>query len=471
MKKIILTLTTLLLVLVQLNAKNIDFDEALNKTLKNNSQLKAKKIEIQKAQSDLLNAKGYNFGSLTFNENIAKSNNPLHVFGMKLGAHEADFGDFGFSEFLTPLGQAISGAANGIQPSDMSSLLSTQPNDLNNPEARTNYETKLTYEIPLFTGFKLSSAKDMAKLQVSAQNAKYNYDEKQLTLEVLKAYNGAVAAKYFIHATKKAKIATQSFVNFATEMHKEGYTTNIDVDQAKVYDMKINAMLLEAKNKYSLAIAYLKFLTNESDIKDVNDFKTLKIDDVSLKDLQHIALQNRDDLHSMQYNTQTMKKKVTFEKSANYPMIGGHLEYGYNDNQFNNIDESKDYYVMALGLEYKIFDGFTTKSAVEKAKLTHKQMNHYLQTMKDGIKLQVEKAYLNLKTQNAILKEKLKAEHLAESVLEKSKEMYKNQLIKMNDLLLEQANTQKSRAETILAKYNQTIAAAQLKLSVGESLK
>ena len=457
MKKILFTLG---ICYSSIFADTITFDKALKETLNNNHELKVKQLEIEKSKADLQNARGMVLGELKFNENISRSNNPLHVFGMKLGSREADFGDFGFADFLA-------WQQNGMQ----GDILTMQPNDLNHPEARKNYETKLSYQLPLFTGFKLSSAQDMAKLQVKANTAKYNYDKKQLSLEVLKAYNGAVAAKYFISATQKAKKATSSFVNFANEMHKEGYVTQIDIDQASVYDLKIDAMLLEAKNKFALAIAYLKFLTNNKTITDVNGFQNLMVDNTLLEKLQNDALAKRDDLEWMQHNTQTMKEKINFEKSGNLPMIGAYGEYGYNDNQFDNLNSDKDYYTFAVGLEYKLFDGLTTSSNIEKAKIEYAKMNHYTAMMEDGIKLQVEKAYLNLKTKNAILEQKQKAQNLAFSVLEKSEELYKNQLIKMNDLLLEQANAQKAEAETIMAKYEQTIAVAELQLATGNSLE
>lgn len=452
-------------------AKDISFYEALDTTLKNNHQLKVKKLDIEKAKQDLRNVKGQELGQITLSENIAKSNNPLHAFGMKLGAREATFGDFGFSEFLTPLGGAISGAANGNQPGDMSGLLNTKPEALNNPGERTNYETKLVYQLPLFTGFKLSSAKDMTRLQVEAKEVQYKYDTKQLSLEVLKAYNGAVAAKYFIDATKNAKKATESFVEFATEMHKEGYTTTIDIDQAKVYDMQINSMLLEANNKYSLAIAYLKFLTNTDTFDDVSDFHMVSFENTSLEKLQETGLEKRDDLSSMDLNVQTMKKKVQYEKGNNYPTLGLHMEYGYNDNQLNNISSDKDYYVLGLGIQYKLFDGLTTQTTIEKSKIDYNKMKHYHQMMKDGIKLQIKKAYLTLKTKTSVLEEKIKAESLAKNVFEKSQQLYENQLIKMSDLLLEQANKQKAQAQTIMAKYEQSIAAANLKLAIGDSIQ
>ena len=115
----------------------------------------------------------------------------------------------------------------------------------------------------------------MAKLQLLAQSAKYNFDEKALGLEVLKAYNGAVAAKEFIKATSKAKEATSSFVEFAHELYNEGLVTSIDVKQAKVYDMGVDASMIESKNRYDLAISYLRFLTSDKNITDVAEFKNI----------------------------------------------------------------------------------------------------------------------------------------------------------------------------------------------------
>jgi outer membrane protein TolC len=461
-----------LLSITPMLAFSITFEEALEKTLKNNESLKAKKLEIQTKELDLLQVKGKVLGSLKFQENISRSNNPLHTFGMKMGSRETSFADFGFDQFLTSSAmRKIMQNDTGVTNADMANLLATQPDKLNHPEERTNYETKLVYQIPIFTGFKLDSAKKMADLQVEASKAKYHYDTKQLSLEVLKAYNGAVAANYFIGATKKAKEATNSFVYFATKMYEEGLVTNIDVQQASVYDMRINSMLLEAQNKYSLALAYLKFLTNDNSINEVKDFKSIKTNNLSLQSLQENAITQRDDLQWMKTNTKTMKQKIDFEDSGNYPMIGAHIEYGYNDDELSNIDNSHDYLTAAVGLSYKIFDGVTTSTNVQKAKVEYAKTKHYLQYMQDGIKLEVEKAHLTVKTKQSVLKEKIKAQNLADEVLRKSEEIYKNQLMKMSDLLMQQANAQKARAEVIMAKYEATIAAAKLQLAIGNSLQ
>lgn len=434
----------------------IGFTEALNLTLKNNKELKAKRLNIAKAKEDLTEAKGYSYGTLKFSETWSKTDHAGYIFGMKMAQRGATYSDFGFGYFMN----------NMSSPT----LLSYAPEELNNPDDYSNYETKLSYDLPLFTGFKLSSARQMSKLQIEANKAKYRFDEKTLGLEVLKAYNGAVAAKYFIDATKKAKEATSSFVEFASELLKEGLVTAIDLKQAQVYDYEVNAKYKEATNNYQQALAYLRFLTGNKHIDDVAEFVNISAKSLNLEELQNQAIKTRDDYSWMKYNTNTMKTKIDFDSSELYPSIGAHLEYGYNEENLQ-VDSDQSYYYAAVALEYKLFDGMKINTAKQKAKIEFQKTNYYFEHMKDGIKLQVENNILNLDTKQKILKEKVKALELADEVLLQSREMYKNNLINMPNLLMQQANAQKARAEVIKSKYDVTIAAAELKLSLGESLK
>ena len=441
----------------------IDFDSSLAKTLENNKGLKAKALDIEASKIDAKEAKGYNYGSLVFAENISRTNNAGYVFGAKLASREATFDDFGARYFMNNMDP------NTGRPLEVA--YTEPPDDLNNPGARTNFETKLTYTVPIFTGFQLSNGKKMAKLQILAKTAKYSYDKKTLGLEVLKAYNGAVASKEFIKATKKAKEATASFVQFANELYKEGLVTNIDVKQAQVYDMGVDAKMIEAKNRYELALSYLRFLTSDDTITDVASFKNIDVDTTSLKVLQNQADDNRDDFKWMKYNTDTMKTKIDFESSYKYPTIGAQLEYGFNDDSITSLDSDHDYYLGAIGLSYTLFDGATKEKKLEKAKIEYQKTKHYLEYMKDGIRLEVEKNLLTLEAKTKVLVQKRKAQNLSEEVLMQSEEMYKNHLINMSNLLMQQANQQKAQAETIMAKYEQSYAAGVLKVSLGQSLK
>ncbi|AZV47130.1 TolC family protein [Nautilia sp. PV-1] len=441
-------------------AKTVNFDTVLKESLNNNLELKAKKLNIDKAKADLKTAKGYDWGKLVFSEEISRSNNAMYVFGMKLESREATFRDFGFADFLSAWG-------SGATPDQ---LLAIQPKDLNYPGSRSNFKTKFVYEVPIFTGFKLKYAKEMAKLQVLANKFKYAHDKNKLAIEVLKAYNGAVAAKYFIKALQKAKQTTSSFVKMITEFKKVGMATDTDLLQAKKRDSEVAAMLVEAKNKYALALSYLRFLSGDDSISNVGDFKVIVSPNADLKELEKLALQNRNDLKWMQKNVETMQKKVKMDSSVKYPTIGAHLEYGWNDNQLNNISADKDYYVAAVGLNYNIFDN-SEKAKIEKSKIEALQTAYYYKYMKKGVKLQVEQKYLDLRAKAAVLKNKIINRDLAEEILKKYEYMYKQGMINMTILLMKEADARKARAELIKAKYDEALAAAELKAALGDLVK
>jgi len=459
MKKILLLSACLCLF-----AKTVDFNTVLKETLNSNLELKAKKLNINKAKADLKKAEGFDWGKLIFNEQVSRSNDALYVFGMKLESREATFRDFGFSDFLAKMPGLMSGTVSG------NDVLAIKPHDLNYPKPRTNFKTSLVYEFPIFTGFKIKYAKEMAALQIQAQKYKYSHDKKALAIEVLKAYNGAVAAKYFINALKTAKKTTASFVKIIKDFYNQGMATKVDLLQAEKRDNEVKAMLIEAENKYKLALSYLQFLSNDPTITGVDDFKVIYPPNEPFKELIKTALMNRSDLKWMKKNVQTMQKKVKFDESADYPEIGAHLEYGWNDNQLNNIDSKKDYYLIAAGLKWNLFDK-SRDASIQKSKIEALQTDYYYQYMKKGIALDVKQKYLNFKTKAALVKEKETNKELADAILKKYTYMYKQGMINVTILLMKEADARKASAELIKAEYDEALAAAELKKAIGEMIK
>lgn len=92
---------------------------------------------------------------------MSRTNHSGYVFNSKLSSREAAFKDFGAMDFIN---------------SNLNENI--EPNNLNNPEDRNNFNTKITYEIPLFTGFKLSTQEDILRIKQRAQNLKLNLDKK-----------------------------------------------------------------------------------------------------------------------------------------------------------------------------------------------------------------------------------------------------------------------------------------------------
>ena len=430
-------------------AQSVNFDKILDLTIKNSKDLKLQELNIDSSKLDIKTVDAISYGKLTLSEEISRTNHSGYVFNSKLSSREASFDDFGFNE--RP-------AAN-----------STEPKNLNYPEDRNNFNTKLTYDIPLFTGFKLSNQKDILKLQEKANNIKYNLDKKELEFEVLKAYNSAVVAKDFVKALEKAKESIIFMKDAAIAFHKEGLITKIDVNEAKVYESNINSQLLETKNNFQLALSYLVFLSSDDSITDVGNLENIYFKFPNEKELYEQALKSRDEIKMQDIHVNASKKNIEISKASYYPSVYSRLEYGYNDDKLT-IDDDKDYYMAMVGVSLTLFDN-TRNIEKQKSKIEYSKATINQEKLKDAIKLELKKAVLNLETKEKILLEKVEAKNLAFDILEQAKLQYKNQLISMTTLLQQEANFRKNEALLIDAKYEKSLALASLNLVLGKNIK
>ena len=430
-------------------AQSVNFDKILDLTIKNNKDLKQQQLSIDSSKLDIDYIDSISYGKASLSHEISRTNHSGYVFNSKLSAREASFDDFGFSQ--------------------MNEGLKTEPKNLNYPEDRNNFTTKLSYDIPLFTGFKLSNQKDILKLQEKANEIKYNLDVKELEFEVLKAYNSAVVAKDFIKALEKAKESIEFMKNGAIAFHKEGLVTKIDVNEAKVYESNINSQLLEAQNNFQLALAYLGFLSSDDSIKDVEELENIYFKFPNEEELYAKALENRDEVKMQNIQVNASKKNIEIANSSYYPSVYSHLEYGYNDDKVT-VDSDKNYYMAMIGISLTLFDN-TRSIEKQKSKIEYQKARLNEEKLKNAIKLELKEAILNLETKEKVLAQKIEAKDLANDILNQAKLQYKNQLISMTTLLQQEANFRKNEALLIQARYEKSLALASLNLILGKNIK
>ncbi|WP_151942543.1 TolC family protein [Aliarcobacter butzleri] len=429
-------------------SQSINFNEVLQQALENSKDLKKQALNIDSIKQDYNIVNGINYGKLSISSEVSRTNHAGYVFNSKLSSREATFRDFGFSQ--------------------MNEGMDIIPKDLNYPNDRTNINSYVSYDIPLFMGFKIENQKDILKLQEKANELLYNLDKKNLEFEILKAYNGAVVAKDFVKALEKAKQTVEFIYEGANEFHKNGLVTKIDVNEAKVYQLNINSTLTEAKNNFNLALAYLKYLTSNENITDIENLENIYFDLKNFDELYNSALETRDEVKMQNITIEANKKNIDVQKGSYYPIVFSHLKYGVNDDRFT-ASKDKDYYIALVGISLTLFD--SSRSAyLEKSKIEHLKSSLDYEKLKDGIKLELEKAILDYKAKQEILKEKIEAKNLAFEVLNQANLQYKNRLISMTTLLSQEANFRKSESMLINAKYENSLALAKLNLVLGQNL-
>ncbi len=388
-------------------------------------------------------ANGYNFGKIDATLMGLRSNDAGNVFGFKLQSREATFGDFGFSDFLGGVGGALQLSKGDFakfsqlmaNPQMASQLLTQTPDDLNNPKARNHFDTKLTYMIPLYTGYKLTNYKSVAhKMVEMAQLDKEKMVAEKL-FQVEKAFYDISLLRRFKKSLESIKINMDELERTTKEMKKEGYAKKTDVLEVKSKKANIERMLIQTKANLELSYDFLSFLLNSK----VKSIRSVRSDAPEFRISLDEALAQNLDIKKAKKGLEIQSKMVGVAKSAFLPQVGAFAEYGSSDDKPFNQFFDHDRYTVGVQLKYNLFNGGSDMAKLEQEKLKHLKVMRQVKLAQKGIALKFKKIKTEIKKYNAQIKS-LKAEvKLAKEIFETYLAQYDEGLASINDVMIKEA--------------------------------
>lgn len=415
---------------VSAGIKNLTLEQAMRMLEKNNLELKVSRFNEQMKALEAKAAKGHNYGKLDASLMAMRSNDAGNVFGFKLQSREADFGDFGFSDFLTPLGAAMQG-----QPLDSAALLAKQPDDLNYPKARNHYQTKFTYVLPLYTGGKLSEYGRItdAMFRMSKYDTQKLVNEK--VFQTKKAfYDISLVSNYISNLSKIIK-NIKRLESIVRSMKREGYAKDIDVLEVQARKAEAQSMYNQAKLNKDLAYQFLSFLLNTevSSIKKVNDMAPMPyVDKEGLES-------NNIDIQKALLGLQISQMAINVEKANYLPTLGAFAEYGSADNKLWNEFRDKDSYTFGLQLTWNIFNGGIDAANLERAKVNYMMVQDQVALAKSGTALKVKKLQTEILSSYADIKSYTKQLTFAKKVYQNYRARYEEGIASISDVLIKQS--------------------------------
>jgi outer membrane protein TolC len=428
--------------------KNLTLSQALDMLDEKNLELKISRFNAQMKSYEAKAAKGHHFGKLDASVVAMRSNDAGNVFGFKLQSREANFGDFGFSEFLTPLGQAIGGAAQGQVPQDMSGLLQVKPDTLNYPKARNHYLTKISYILPLYTGGKLTEYGRItdALYQMSKYDTKKLINEKVFQTKKT-FYDISLVDNYIFNLSKIIKNIKRLKVIVST-MKKEGYAQDIDILEVESRKAEAQSMYNQANLNRNLAYQFLSFLLNTEvlSIKKINDMAAMPY--VNKDEFEH----NNIDIKKALLGLKITKMALNVEKSNFLPTVGAFAEYGSADNEFWNEFSDKDFYTVGLQLKWNLFNGGIDTANLERAKVNYMKVQDQVLLAKRGIALKIKKLKTEIFSANADIKSYKKQLRFARKVYENYSVRYKEGIVSISDVLIKQSKELEMLLKLLTAK-------------------
>ncbi len=423
--------------------ENLTLQEALNIVQKDNLEINIADFDREVAKLGVKVANGYSYGKLDAEMMGLRSNDAGNVFGFKLQSREADFGDFGFSEFLGGVGQAIGmsggdfGAFANIMgdPQMSSQLLSTTPKDLNYPDTRNHFDTKLMYMIPLYTGGKLSNYRDIAAKMVKMSRLDKQKVEAQKKYEVRRTYYDISLLYQFELDLTTIKNNIDKLKNATISMREEGYARKTDLLEVESKLSNVERMLFQAQANKELSYQFLSFLLN-SKVKSIKKI-SLNTFDCEIP-LENILKRNRD-IQKAELGLQIQSNMIDVSKASYKPEIGAFAEYGSSDDKFLNDFSDHDRYTVGVKAKLNIFNGGIDSAKVEQEKVKRLKVKKQIELAKKGISLQYKKINTEIKNLDNQIDSIKKEIELMDEIYQAYQERYKEGLSSINDVVIKQS--------------------------------
>jgi outer membrane protein TolC len=434
-----LILITLLVVAVagySYAAESLSIEQAVSAALANNPGLKAADSLVEAADAGVLRSASGFLPKVTLSETWSRTDSPLMALGTKLNR-----------EIITPA--------------------DFDPSVMNDPQAISNYTTRLAVVQPVFNGGKVYIGRKQASLAKEASVQDRERTKQETVYNVVKAYYGLLLAKEFHKVALQSLETSEANVKLAEARYKAGAVLQSDLLRAKVQLAEVREMLTRSGNSERLATASLNFAMGvpqgaEYEIAGALSTREVKTD-------MHAAIgeaaSKRPDLLSMELNRKNAETSVTVARADYLPSLNVMGQVDWNSDRPAG-DDAKSWAVMAM-LQWNLFDGLVTRSRVKEALATSSRMKLLEEQTRSEIQLQVRQAYYNLTASLDRIAASASSVQEADESLRIVQKRYETGMTTFVDVLGAENSLIRARSNALQALYDNNLAQTELKLATG----
>lgn len=403
-------------------SKALTLDMALEIVKSQNLEIKSAELELESSKEDIQTAQGNHWGKVDFIQDFARTNDAGNSFGFKLTSREANFGDFGAQEFMNNF---MAGTPDYTTP----------PHNLNYPDDQSFFQSKLKYEVPLFTGFQITGYVEIMKAMSKMKSLQKHQVIDEKIYQVKKTFydmgllrNSTRLLHTILNNIQTLEITTKEMIN-------EGYAKKVDLLEVQAKKGNVQRLILQMESNQKLLYHYLSFLLNQK----VDNIDTPSISVSMIKCKDEDIIKNNLDIKRAMMGLKVRKNMVVVSKSSFYPMAGAFAEIATADDTFLGDADDHKAYTIGARITWNLFNGGIDRANLEKARLQHLKTKTQVQLAKKGIALKVDQIKTEIKTYDAEIESLEKELILADEIYSNYEGRYREQLVSMSDVIIKQS--------------------------------
>jgi len=419
--------------LAQNNTTVLTMDDAINLALEKNSELKIAKMEVEKSEQKLREARSGLFPKLDLSGQYQRYIDKPVIF-LPPGS---------------PLGRTL------VIGSDNSYLAAAQ---LSMP----------LFALPLYEGIGLASD----ALDIAEQN--YISVKNKIVGDVKKSFLSVILTRETKDVMQQSlKNAEDNFENIK-RLNSAGTLSDYDVLRAEVQVENLKPVVLQMENNYKLSLEALKVAIGLDANQNIDVVGEMEFDESyripTEAEVIEELIQNNPTLAILEKQVKLNDRNVSLEQAAYFPSLAGFGNYQYqtqaNDFKFSDYNWVKTF-VLGLQLQIPIFNGFKTQSRVNQAEIGLNQAVEQKRNLTEAIKTQalsvlyrVQQAVKRIEGQNKTVRTAQEGYEIAKRRLENNV----GTQLEVNDAELALRQAKLNRLQAI---YDFKVAEADLETVLG----
>lgn len=433
-------------------ADSIDLEKAIEILKSKNLEIKSAQTDIEAALRDAKSVSGNHYGKLDFIQDFATSNDAGNVFGFKLSSREANFGDFGAKEFMDNF---MAGSPDYTTP----------PHNLNYPEDRKYFQSKLKYEVPLFTGFKISSYEEIMNSVTKIKKLEKSQVINEKIYETRKSFYDMALLEDSISNLNVILKNINTLEAMTKEMIEVGYAKKVDLLEVKAKKGNVERLISQMESNKELLYHYISFLLNQKVTSVQTPSLEITMPSVSNSDV----LNNNLDIQKANNGLAVKKSMIDAAQSSYYPMVGAFAEIATADDKFLGDANDHKSYTLGARVTWNIFNGGIDDANIEKSRLEYIKTKMQVELANSGIELQTQKIKTEIESLNKDIESLKKELTLADEIYSNYEARYREKLSSMSDVIIKQSEQIQKilQLQQTINKRNERIFALE-KLANGE---
>lgn len=332
----------------------------------------------------------------------------------------------------------------------------------------------LTLKQPIWQGGKVMAAIKIARTYRKYIEELVNESGAEISFAVKNTFLDVILARDVVNVYRDALATAELNLEMVDKMQSQGVVSEYEKLRAEVEVANLRPQLLQAQNQSELALHALRNLLS-LDLAEPLELQysydaSSAGQNLNLARLTELAIANRSALRQQEHLKEITRRAVGIAKADGSPKFDFLSQYGWRyqaDDLGLDGDKWSPNWMASISLSYPIFNGFSTKASVRKAKVDKQQADLGYEKTREQVEFQVRDAFLRYSEANERLQSQRKTIEQAEEGLRIARIRYQNGVGTQLEILSSESALTMARTNYVQATHDVALAVYRLQRVTG----